>query len=120
MLYYVWKGGVFMGCLLDFLFELVFEILAEAITSLYIKAMTLFFPNHQYNDKTQQRIRTGVTIFAVLLLLCATIGFIMYMQDDPLIKSIGSYLLFVPLIIMGIQIIAGIIYRIVEKFKKKK
>ena len=109
-----------MGCLLEFLFELVFEILVEAIISLYIKFMTLFVPNHKHTDKAQQRIKTGVTIFAVLLLLCAIIGFIMYMQDDPLIKSIGSYMFFIPLIIMGIQIIAGIVYRIFRKFKKKK
>lgn len=105
-----------MGCL----FELLFELLIEVIFAIYIKLMTLFVPDYQYDKKTQEKIKKGVTVFAALLLFCAIIGFILYINSDPTIKAVGSYMLFVPLIIIGIQIISGIIYKIVKFIKNKE
>lgn len=109
-----------MEIFIEILFEIVFELLIEVIFAIYTKLMTLFVPEHEFDEKTREKIKKGVTVFAVLLLLCAIIGFILYIQSDPLIKAIGSYMLFVPLIIMGIEIVSGIIYHIVKVIKKKK
>ena len=106
-----------MGCL----FELLFELLIEVIFAIYIKLMTLCVPDYQYDKKAQEKIKKGVTVFAALLLLSAVIGFIVYFaSENPIAKTVGAYMLFVPLIIIGIQILAGIIYKIVKLVKKKK
>ena len=111
-----------MGCLFELLFEFIFELLIEIIFAIYIKLMTLFVPDREFDEKTREKIKKGVTVFAVSLLICAVIGFILILIPDPapIVKTIGSYMLFVPLIIIGIEIIAGIIYRIVKAIKKKR
>ena len=108
-----------MGCLLELLFEVVFEILLEVIFAIYTKLMTLFVPEHQFSPRLKERIKKGITAFAALLLLCALVGFFMFLQPPSLVKTIGAYMLFIPLGIIAVQIVVGIICRIVEVFKKK-
>lgn len=103
-----------MGCLIEFIFEIVFEVIVEAIGEMYIKLMTLIVPEHQFSEKLRKRIKNAVTVFAVLLFLCSLIGFFLFWQTDPAIKTAGAYMLFVPLGMMGIQIATGIIYRIIK------
>ena len=108
------KGKRRMGCLFELLFEFVFELIVELVGTVYIRLMTLFVPEHQFNKSLKKRIENGVEVFAVLLLLCAIIGFFMFLQPPYAVKIAGAYLLFIPLGIIVIQIIAGIIYRIVR------
>ena len=109
-----------MGCLLELVFELVFEVIIEIIGTLYVKLMTLIVPEHQFSEKLRERIRKGVTVFAVLLFVCSFIGFCLFLEPPSVTKTVGAYLLFVPLGIIGIQTLAGIIYRIVKAIKRKQ
>ncbi|MBQ9805291.1 MAG: hypothetical protein IJW49_02110 [Clostridia bacterium] len=109
-----------MGCLFELLFEVVFELIVEVVGTLYMKLMMLIVPEHQFSERLQKRIKNGVTVFAVLLFLCAFIGFFMFIQPPSTTKTVGAYLLFVPLGIMGVQTLAGIIYRIIRTIKKRR
>ena len=109
-----------MGCLFELIFELVFEIIVEAVGAIYIKLMTLFVPNHQFNKKLRKKIKNGVTAFAVLLFFCAFIGFFLFLEPPSLAKTVGAYMLFIPLGIIGIQILALIVYRAVKAIKSKR
>ena len=109
-----------MGCLLEAFFEIVFEVIVEAVWTIYMKLMTLFVPAHRFDERQRKRIKNGVTVFAVLLLLCALVGFFMFLQPPSVTKTVGAYLLFVPLGIMSVQIVAGIVYRIVKAIRKRR
>ena len=104
-----------MGCLFEFIFELVFEIVA----TIYIELMTLIVPKRQFEEKQREKIKGGVAIFALLLFVCAFIGFVLFLQPPSVAKTVGAYMLFIPLGIMGVQIVAGIIYQIIKAIKNR-
>ena len=108
-----------MGCLFELIFELVFGIIVELVITVYIKLMSLFVPEHHFDEKLREKIKNGVTIFAVLLFLCSFIGFFLFLQPPSITKTVGTYMLFVPLGIMGFQILLGIVCRIISAIKKK-
>ena len=108
-----------MGCLFELIFELVFEIIVELVLTVYIKLMCLFVPEHQFDKKLRKKIKNGVTTFAVLLFLCSFIGIFLFLQPPSITKTVGAYMLFVPLGVMGAQILMGIIYRIINAIKNK-
>ena len=108
-----------MGCLLEVVFEVVFEVILEAILAIYTKLMTLFVPEHKFDKRLREKIKKGVTGFAVLLFLCSFIGFFLFLEPPSTAKTVGAYMLFIPLGMMGVQIVAGIIYRIVTAIRKR-
>ncbi len=108
-----------MGCLFDFIFEVVFAVIFEGILAIYMKLMTLLVPEHKFGTKLREKIRSGVAIFAILLFLCAIVGFLMYISPPSVMKTLGAYILYIPLGIMGVTMTAGIIYRIVKAIKNK-
>lgn len=108
-----------MGCLFELIFEIVFEVIVEAVIGIYMKLMTLFVPKHQFDQNLRNKIKNIVTVFAVFLFLTAFLGWILFMQPPSLTKTIGAYMLFIPLGLMGIQIVAGVILRIVRAIRKK-
>ena len=109
-----------MGCLFELIFELVFTVIVEVTLTIYMKLMTLIVPSHQFDKKLKKKIKNGVAIFAVLLFLCSLIGFFLFLQPPSITKTIGAYMLFVPLGIMGFQILLGIVYRIIKAIKSKR
>ena len=109
-----------MGCLLELLFQIIFEVVLEGAAAIYVKLMSLFVPDHKFSPRLRERIKSGVTVFAALLFLCALLGLFFYTIPTSPSKTVGAYMLFVPLVIIGVQIIAGIIYRIVLAIRKKK
>ena len=108
-----------MGCLFELIFELVFEIIVELVLTIYMKLMSLIVPAHQFDEKLKEKIKNGVAVFAVLLFLCSFIGFFLFLQPPSITKTIGAYMLFVPLGIVGFQILLGIVCRIISAIKKK-
>jgi len=109
-----------MGCLFELIFEIVFEIIVEVVGAIYIKLMTLVVPEHQFNKQLQEKIKKGVTVFAVLLFLCSFAGFFLFLYPPSITKTVGAYMLFIPLGIMGVQTLAGIIYRIIKSIKSRQ
>ncbi len=108
-----------MGCLFELIFEFVFTVIVETILTIYMKLMSLFVPEHRFDKRLRKKIKDGVAIFAVLLFLCSFIGFFLFLQPPSVTKTVGKYMLFVPLGIMGVQFLAGIIYRIIKAIKSK-
>ena len=108
-----------MGCLFELIFELVFEIIVELMLTIYMKLMSLIVPANQFDERVKEKIKNGVTVFAVLLFLCSFIGFLLFLQPPSITKIVGAYMLFVPLGIMGFQILLGIVCRIIIAIKKK-
>ena len=108
-----------MGCLFELIFEIVFTVIVEVTLTIYMKLMTLIVPSHQFDEKLKERIKNGLTVFAVLLFFCPFIGFFLFLQPPSITKTIGAYMLFVPLGIMGFQILLGIVCRIISAIKKK-
>ena len=108
-----------MGCLFELIFELFFEIIVELILTIYMKLMSLIVPEHQFDEKLKEKIKNGVTIFAVLLFLCSFVGSFLFLQPPSITKTVGAYMLFVPLGVMGFQILLGIVCRIINAIKKK-
>lgn len=104
-----------MSCLIEFFGELFFEL----ITYCYIKLMQLIVPDKVISEKTKKTIKDTVTTIAALLFITLIIGVILLLQDDPAIKIIGKYMTFIPLSIIVLQIIAGLIIKIITNHKNK-
>ena len=107
-----------MGCLLELFFEIFVEGIFELIGYCYIKLMQLIVPDKKVSEKTKKTIRNIATTFAVLLAVVLIIGFILLVQEDLFVKNIGKYMTYIPLSIMVLQILLGIIVKIVDRFKK--
>ncbi len=107
-----------MGCLLELFFEIFVEGIFELIGYCYIKLMQLIVPDKEVSEKTKKTIRNIATTFAVLLAVVLIIGFILLVQEDLFVKNIGKYMTYIPLSIMVLQILLGIIVKIVDRFKK--
>ncbi len=110
--------------MMDFLFELFFEIFGEGILELighcYIKLMQLIVPNKTVSEKAKRVIKNTATTIAVLLGIVLIVGLIFLVQDDPSIKVIGKYMTYIPLTIIVLQMVFGIIIKIVSHYKYRK
>ena len=107
-----------MGCLLELFFEIFVEGIFELIGYCYIMLMQLIVPDKKVSEKAKKTIRNIATTFAVLLAVVLIIGFILLVQEDLFVKNIGKYMTYIPLSIMVLQILLGIIVKIVDRFKK--
>ncbi len=107
-----------MGCLFELFFEIIFEGIIELIGYCYIKLMQLIVPNKIVSEKTRGIIKYSVTTIAALLGIVLIIGLILLIQDDPVAKNFGRYMTYIPLAIMGLQILLGICIRIFSYLKK--
>ena len=107
-----------MGCLLELFFELFMEGMFELIVHCYIKSMQLIIPDKAISEKTKKTIKNVVTTFSALLAIVLIIGFLLVIQDDPVFKNIGKYMTYIPLSIIALQVLLGILFKIVLHFKK--
>ena len=109
-----------MGCLFELIFEIVFTVIVEATLTIYMELMSLIVPAHQFDERLKEKIKNGLTVFAVLLFFCSIIGFFLFLQPPSITKTIGAYMLFVALGIIGFQILLGIVYRIIKAINSKR
>lgn len=106
-----------MGCLLEFIFEVVFEGVFELIVYAYMKLMTLIVPEKTITDQTATKIKNIVITVSALLGVVLVVGVILLLPPDPAINTIGKYMTYVPLTIIGIQVILGIVMKIIGRTK---
>ncbi len=106
-----------MGCLLEFLFEIIFEGVFEVIVYAYMKLMTLIVPEKKITDQTSTKIKNIVITVSVLLGIILVVGVILLLPPDPAINTIGKYMTFIPLTVIGIQVILGIVMKIIGRTK---
>ncbi len=102
-----------MGCLFEFLFEVVLEFFTEGITRL----MCMVIPKHSLSKKAYKFVKGIVFVFSVLLLSSIFIGFMLILSGDASEKTAGYYMLFIPLGIIVIQITLGLVARKRTKLK---
>ena len=105
-------------CVLELFFEIFVEGIFELIGHCYIKLMQLIVPDKIVSEETKKTIRNIATTFAALLAIVLIIGFIFLIQDDPFVKNIGKYMTYIPLGIMALQVLIGILVKLVGHFKK--
>ena len=102
-----------MGCLVELIFEVIFQMIFDC----YIELMQLIVPDNIVSEKTKKIIKNTVTTIASLSMAFLIIGLVLILPDDPSIKIVGKYMTFIPLTIIVLQIILGIVVRIVKRFK---
>ena len=109
-----------MGCLFEILIELFINGILELVMFIYLKLTSLFVPNKVVSPKTKNKIQNIVTTISVLLTLTLFIGLLFLLPDEPLFHTIGQYMTFIPLTILGVQVVLGIAIIVVKSIKKKK
>lgn len=109
-----------MGCLFEFFFEVFIEGILNVVMHIYLKLSYIFIPQKEISKKTKNKIRDIITTISVFLFLSLFIGVIFLLSPDAIINIIGKYLTFIPLSIIGMQIILGIIVTVVKAVKHQK
>ena len=106
-----------MGCLFEFLFELIFEIVFDGIFYAYYWLMSLIVPSKTVSKKTERRIKTAVKVFCVFSMIFMFIGLMLMLASDgdKLLVLIGKLMLYIPLGITVLQVVLGIIAKIVTR-----
>ena len=102
-----------MGCIIEFLLELI----VEGVAYTYGELMLLIVPKRMRSKKLKNVLRTVVCLFSVALFLLIIVGLVL---TDQGIRPLGDYLTYIPLVIIVIQIISGIIVKISGKSKDWK
>lgn len=103
-----------MGCCLFGLIELIFDAIIEG----YLALMSLFLPEEKLSKASGCLLDIAVKAFAMILLIIMGVGVVFGFLDDPELRNIGRYMIFVPLAIIAVQIVFGIVMRIVTRRKK--
>ncbi|MBQ7089022.1 MAG: hypothetical protein IJN04_05195 [Clostridia bacterium] len=107
-----------MGCVLELLFEITVEGMLELIGHIYIKLMQLIVPNKTVSDKTKKYLKKVVTKVSALLAIVLIIGLIFLVQEDALLKTIGQCMTYIPLSIIVLQVLLGIVLKVIDFCKK--
>lgn len=106
-------GDLHMGCLL---FPL--ELLVDGIIEGWFYLMEWIIPEKYISRTFRIVLKIIVWIFSGLLFLIMGLGVFAIISSDPDIHLLGKYMVFVPLGISAVQILIGIIVRIISKKKK--
>ena len=102
-----------MGCLF---FPL--ELLVDGIIESWLYLMEWIVPERYLSRTFRIVLKVFVWIFSALLLFTMLLGIFSIISPDPETHLLGKYMVFVPLGISAVQILIGIIVRIISKKKK--
>ena len=102
-----------MGCLL---FPL--EFFVDCIIEGWFYLMVSIVPERCLSRTLRTIIKIFVWIFSILITFIMILGFLAIISPDPETHSVGKYMFFIPLGISAIQIVLGIIVRVITKKKK--
>ena len=86
----------------------------------YLKTAHVLVPNKKLAKKTENKVRNIITVISALLVITLFIGIIFLLSAAPLFSTVGKYMTFVPLSIIGLQIFLSIIVMIVKLVKHHK
>lgn len=95
--------------LIGFLFEFIFDSIIEG----YFALMQWIIPQKWLSKNFQTVLKIIVYIFTALLFITMFFGIFALISDDEYTKAIGRYMVFIPLAISLVQIVFGIIMRVV-------
>ena len=102
-----------MGCLF---FPL--ELLADGIIDGWFLLMEWIVPEKYLSRRLRIVLKVFVWIFSCLLFFIMVLGVFAIISPDPDTHLLGKYMVFIPLGISAVQILLGIIVRIISKKKK--
>ena len=107
-----------MGCLMEFFLEIFVEGVFELAFYCYLKLMQLIVPEKSIPDKTKRVIKNTIKVIACLLFLIILIGLVFLTETHSVLHTVGLYMTFVSLGIIALEIVLGIVFRIVSHRKK--
>ena len=102
-----------MGCIIEF----ILELFIEGVIYAYISLMTLIVPEKKLSQKVKKRVRTVVVIISSLLLVSLVLGIVFIIEG---LRPLGDWLTFCPLYLIALQVVIGIVFRIVSKHRSRK
>ena len=103
-----------MGCLV----ELVFEVLFEGIVEGWFALGQWIVPEKTLSPKARRVIKGIAFTVSALCFLSIFIGGIMWLaDDDPMERTVAKYMVLIPLILSGAQVLLGVLVRAKEKRK---
>lgn len=111
-------GRMVMGCLLEFIMEVVGEGVIESFAYCYLQLMQLIVPDKAVSEKTKKITKIIATTMAAVLLVALIVGLGLFVQEDPATINIGKYVLAVSLSVIVLQVLLGAAMRIADRFKK--
>lgn len=98
---------------MEFFIEFFFEGLIELIGYSYVKVVSWILPKHKFSEKLHKRFKTGILILFVISILTLIFGIGLLTDGDPYEAKIGSYMTFIPLAVIGLQLLLGILAKII-------
>lgn len=107
-----------MGCLMELIFEILIEGIIELFGHCYIKLMQLIVPKKAVTEKTKKVVKVIASVNAAILAITLVIGLILTIQEDPDICAVGGYMVYIPLGIIALQIVLGIISKLIGHFRR--
>ena len=96
-----------MGCL----FEFIFDVFIDG----WFALMLLIVPEKWSSKRLQIFLKIIVVIITCLLFIVMFLGVFALISDDEYTKTIGRYMVYIPLAISLVQILLGITLRIIAK-----
>ena len=96
-----------MGCL----FEFIFDVFIDG----WFDLMLLIVPEKWSSKRLQIFLKIIVVIITCLLFIVMFLGVFALISDDEYTKTIGRYMVYIPLAISLVQILLGITLRIIAK-----
>lgn len=109
-----------MGCLFEIFIEIFIEGILNLVMFIYLKLAHMLVPNKKIPKKTETKVRNIITIVSVLLVISLVIGLTFLLQDDAAVNAIGKYMTFIPLSIIGLQVVLSIVVMIAKLVKRYK
>ena len=109
-----------MGCLFEIFIEIFIEGILNLVMFIYLKLAHILVPNKKIPKKTETKVRNIITIVSVLLVLSLFIGLIFLLTDDAAFNAIGKYMTFIPLSIIGLEVVLSIVVMIAKLVKRYK
>ena len=107
-----------MGCLLEFIMEVVGEGVIEFFAYCYLQLMQLIVPDEAVTEKTKKITKIIATTMAAVLFVAVIVGLGFFVQEDPAASNVGKYVLAVSLTVIVLQVLLGIIVRFRGRFRK--
>lgn len=103
---------------MEFIFELLGEIIIEIFGNIYLELMTLIVPEKVQKEIPEEKIKHAAVYFILFLVALFIVGLFLWTSSNPHIKAAGKCLMIAPLVISAVQIVAGVILYLVRKKKK--
>ena len=100
---------------LGFIFEFILELILDA----WFDLMQWIIPDIKRHKKLRIFLKILIGVFSFLLFMTMVLGICAIISDDPYTHLTGMYMFFIPFGISTLQIIIGIIIKIVKKRKNR-